>query len=184
LLGKQLNFVEHNMNHRFPWADGSFDGFYQVQAMTYAVNLTDVFCEISRVLKPGAKMSILEGVAKDAYNSSNLYHRSLLARTRQVTGWGVLKHHDIFKQAVEDCGMKVITSKELSVGGKQGLLIRQEMKHFHLVIHIVNFLTTLRLLPQHFSVLLERFDRHVEAFIEMDDKEMLTTSWHIMAQKI
>jgi len=49
--------------------------------------------------------------------------------------------------------------------------------------HFVNLLTTVKLLPYHFNILLERFNRHIEAFIEMDDKEMITTSWHIMAQK-
>jgi len=184
LLGKQLEFVEQNMNDRFPWPDNHFDGFYQVQAMTYAKNLTEVFCEISRVLKPGAKMSILEGVSKDNYNSSDPEHRRLLARTREVTGFGVLQHYNVFKKAVEDCGMQVLTHKEASVGGKQGPLILQEMRHFFLVRQLVNFLTTFKILPHHFGILMERFNRHIEAFIEMDDKEMLTTSWHIMAQKI
>lgn len=184
LLDTQLDFVELNMNDKFPWSDNTFDGFYQVQAMTYAQNLTGVLCEISRVLKPGAKMSILEGVSKDAFNSSDPEHRKLLARTREVTGFGKIAHYNVWAKAVEDCGMKVITHKELSVGGKQGLLIIQEMRHFHFVMYFVNFLTTLKLLPYHFSILLERVNRHIEAFIEMDDREMLTTSWHIMGQKL
>mmetsp|Transcript_12897 Transcript_12897/g.22281 ORF Transcript_12897/g.22281 Transcript_12897/m.22281 type:complete len:362 (+) Transcript_12897:112-1197(+) len=184
LLDKQLNFVELNMNDKFPWPDNSFDGFYQVQAMTYAKNLTGVFCEISRVLKSGAKMSVLDGVAKDNYNGSDSHHRRLLARTREVTGFGHVTHHEVWKKAVEDCGMRVLTNKELSVGGKQGPLILQETKYFHFVMYFVNFLTTCKILPYHFSILLERFNRHIEAFIEMDDKELLTTSWHIMAQKI
>lgn len=172
------------MNDKFPWSDNQFDGFYQVQAMTYAKNLTGVFCEISRVLKPGAKMSILEGVSKDNYNSSDPYHRRLLARTREVTGFGQLLHHEVWRKAVEDCGMKILTHKDLSIGGKQGPLILQEMRHFHLMMYFMNFLTFTKILPHHFSILLERLNRHIEAFIEMDDKEMLTTSWHIMAQKL
>jgi len=184
LLDKQLDFVEQNMNDVFPWPDNHFDGFYQVQAMTYAANLTAVFCEISRVLKPGAKMSVLDGVSKDNYNSSDPYHRNLLARTREVTGFGTVYHHEVWRKAVEDCGMKVVAHKDLSVGGKQGPLILQEMKHFSLVRHFVKFLTFVRILPHHLDLLLERFNRHIEAFVEMDEKEMLTTSWHIMAQKI
>jgi len=184
LLGKQLDFVEQNMNDKFPWDDNTFDGFYQVQAMTYADNLTSVFCEISRVLKPGAKMSVLDGVAKDAYDSTNPEHRHLLARTREVTGFGALRHHTAWSEAVEKCGMRVITSKELSVGGKQGLLILQEMRYFGITIRVVDVLTYFKILPHHFKILMERFNRHIEAFVEMDDREMLTTSWHIMAQKI
>lgn len=184
LLGSQLDFVEQNMNDKFPWPDNHFDGFYQVQAMTYAKNLTGVFCEISRVIKPGAKMSVLDGVAKDNYNADDPYHRRLLARTREVTGLGHLTHHKLWRKAVEDCGMKVITDKDLSVGGKQGILIAREKALFWYLTKVVDLLVWTKILPHHFGILMERFNRHNEAFIEIDDKEMITTSWHIMAQKL
>lgn len=62
LLGRQLEFQVANMNEPLPFPNETFDGFYQVQAMTYAKDLRLVFGEISRVLKPGARLSVLDGV--------------------------------------------------------------------------------------------------------------------------
>lgn len=79
--------------------------------MTYAANLTSVICNISRVVKPGAKISLLDGVAKDAYDRSNPEHRRLLIGTREVTGFGALYHYSAWNKAVEDCGMRVLSSR-------------------------------------------------------------------------
>jgi sterol 24-C-methyltransferase len=183
-LQPRPTFVEHNMNDKFPFPDNHFDGFYQVQAMTYAANLTSVICNISRVIKPGAKISLLDGVAKDAYDRNNPEHRRLLIGTREVTGFGALYHYGLWNQAVEDCGMKLISSKEASLGGKQGPLILQEFRHFSMAKFFVDLLVKIGVLPYHLNILMERFMRHIEDYVEMDDKLMLTTSWHIIAQKL
>lgn len=46
-MAGQLAFLEGNMNDPFPFENDTFDAFYQVQAMTYAQDLTSVFREIS-----------------------------------------------------------------------------------------------------------------------------------------
>lgn len=183
-LQPRPTFVEHNMNDRFPFPDNHFDGFYQVQAMTYAADLTSVMCNISRVIKPGAKISLLDGVAKDAYDRTNPEHRRLLIGTREVTGFGALHHYSVWNKAVEACGMKILSSREASLGGKQGPLILQEFRHFTVAKFFVDALVKIGVLPHHLSILMERFMRHNVDYIEMDDKLMLTTSWHIIAQKL
>lgn len=184
LQNGQLTFKEANMNDPLPFPDAHFDAFYQVQAMTYAKDLRAVFKEIGRVLKPGAKMSVLDGVMLDGYDEKDPHHRQLLNETRQVTGFGGLWHTDEWKKAVEDAGFKVLYHGDKSLGGHQTALIEQELRLFVVWTFIVKVLTTLRVLPHHFSVLMERFNRHKESFIEMDQRSMLTTSWHIMAQKL
>jgi len=184
LQNGRLTFKEANMNDPLPFPDASFDAFYQVQAMTYAKDLRAVFKEIGRVLKPGAKMSILDGVMLDGYDERDPRHRQLLNETRQVTGFGGLWHYDEWKAAAEEGGFKVLFHGDKSLGGHQTPLIEQELKLFELWTYVVKALTTLRILPHHFSILMERFNRHKESFIEMDQRSMLTTSWHIVAQKI
>jgi len=180
----QLKFLEANMNDPLPFPDASFDAFYQVQAMTYAKDLRTVFGEISRVLKPGAMMSVLDGVMLDGYDEKNPRHRQLLNETRQVTGFGGLWHTSEWKAAVEESGFRVVFHGDKSVGGHQTPLIEQELRLFDVWTVVVKVLTTLHVLPRHFGILMERFNRHKEAFVEMDQKSMLTTSWHIMAQKL
>merc|ERR1712048_1406367 len=74
-MADKLTFVEGNMNDPLPFEDETFDAFYQVQAMTYAADLTGVLKEIYRVLKPGAKISLLDGVMLDGYDSNDVNHR-------------------------------------------------------------------------------------------------------------
>lgn len=184
LQNGRLQFKEVNMNGPLPFPNASFDAFYQVQAMTYAKDLKSVFTEISRVLKPGAKMSILDGVMLDGFNEKDPHHRKLLQETREVTGFGGLWHADEWKAAIEQSGFRVLFHGDISLGGHQTPLIKREMRYFGILEVIVRILTTIRVLPHHMSLLMERFNRHIGAFVEMDEKSMLTTSWHIMAEKV
>jgi sterol 24-C-methyltransferase len=186
-LSDRLQFFEGNMNDPFPFPDNTFDAFYQVQAMTYAANLTNVFKEIFRVIKPGAKMSVLDGVMLDGFDENNAKHRQLLRETREVTGWGSLWHHDVWKAAAEAAGFTVLSSKDPSYSpnreGSQSLLIEQEGRYFGLLAILVKAGAWLGIIPKQIDILIERLNRHGESYIEMDKRNMLTTSWHIMAQK-
>lgn len=186
-MADRLRFFEGNMNDPFPFEDNTFDAFYQVQAMTYAVNLTKVFSEIYRVIKPGAKISALDGVMLDGYNQSDPYHRKLLRETREVTGWGHLTHYSEWKTAAEAAGFVVLSSKDPSYSpdrvGSQHMLIEQEGRYFGVLAVLVKVAAWMGIIPQHIDVLIERLNRHGESYMEMDKKMMLTTSWHIMAQK-
>lgn len=183
LLGKQLDFKEANMNNPLPFPDKHFDAFYQVQAMTYAKDLKAVFTEVSRVLKPGAKLSILDGVMLDGYNESDPYHKQLLNETRQVTGFGGLWHYDEWKAAVEQSGFTVLYHADKSLGGHQYPLILKEVMLFGIISKVIDFACWLGILPYHIGILMERFNRHKYSFVEMDKQSMLTTSWQIIAQK-
>merc|ERR1712019_34356 len=115
---------------------------------------------------------------------SDAFHRQLLNETRQVTGFGGLWHYDEWKAAVEDSGFKVLFHADKSLGGHQYPLILQELRLFAGVAQLVKFLTYIKVLPHHFAILIERLNRHKWSFVEMDKKSMLTTSWHIIAEKL
>merc|ERR1712113_362332 len=186
-MASHLRFFEGNMNDPFPYDDNTFDAFYQVQAMTYAQNLTNVFGEIYRVIKPGAKISVLDGVMLDGFNGSDPYHRKLLRETREVTGWGHLTHHSEWKAAAEAVGFVVLQSKDPSWSpdreGSQHMLIEQEGRYFGVLAVLVKAAAWMGIIPKHIDTLIERLNRHGESYMEMDKKMMLTTSWHIVAQK-
>merc|ERR1711879_783511 len=186
-MANHLRFFEGNMNDPFPFENDTFDAFYQVQAMTYAQDLTNVFSEIYRVIKPGAKISVLDGVMLDGFNGSDSYHRKLLRETREVTGWGHLTHHSEWKAAAEAAGFVVLRSNDPSWSpnrvGSQHMLIEQEGRYFGLLAVLVKIAAWIGIIPQHIDVLIERLNRHGESYMEMDKKNMLTTSWHIIAQK-
>jgi sterol 24-C-methyltransferase len=186
-LSERLEFIEGNMNDPFPFPDNSFDAFYQVQAMTYAQDLKSVFGEIFRVIKPGAKISVLDGVMLDGYDATDAHHRKLLRETREVTGWGHLTHHTEWVTAAEAVGFKVLSSQDPSYSpdreGSQHMLIEQEGRYFWMLAWVVKAGAWLGIIPHHIDTLITRFNKHGESYMEMDKRNMLTTSWHIVAQK-
>merc|ERR1719203_1366698 len=147
------------MNDAFPFPDEHFDAFYQVQAMTYAQDLKSVMREIYRVIKPGAKISILDGVMLDAYDKDDAYHQKLLRETREATGWGHLTHHSEWTKAVEAVGFKVLQSKDPSWSpdreGSQHLLILQEGRYFGVLAVFVKAAAWMGIIPRHIDTLIE-----------------------------
>merc|ERR1711972_100524 len=147
----------------------------------------NVFSEIYRVVKPGAKISVLDGVMLDGYDAKDASHRKLLRETREVTGWGSLWHHSEWKLAAEAVGFEVLQSSDPSWSsdreGSQHLLIEQEGRYFWLLAWLVKAGAWMGLIPHHIDTLIERLNRHGESYMEMDKRNMLTTSWHIIAQK-
>merc|ERR1712222_55260 len=154
---------------------------------TYAQDLQKVLGEIYRVIKPGAKISLLDGVMLDGYDGSDPHNLKLLRETREVTGWGHFTHHSDWAAAVKAAGFVVIHSKDPGWSpdrvGSQSLLVEKEARYFGVLAVLVKVAAWMRIIPKHIDVLLERLNRYGESYIEMDKKNMLTTGWHILAQK-
>ncbi|KAJ2978236.1 hypothetical protein NUW58_g7558 [Xylaria curta] len=72
-FNKQLNFdnefIVHDQNDLpLPFADESFDAFYEIQALSLCKDPTALFKEIYRVLKPGSKFLLIDWVSLPAYD--------------------------------------------------------------------------------------------------------------------
>mmetsp|Transcript_17254 Transcript_17254/g.30260 ORF Transcript_17254/g.30260 Transcript_17254/m.30260 type:complete len:360 (+) Transcript_17254:40-1119(+) len=183
LLDKQLNFVQGNYNDPLPFPDENFDALYQVQVLTYTVDAVALAKEMYRVLKPGAKLSFLDYVQLPDYDETNPKHLDLLKKVKPVLGAVWTPKPTDFTDALEKAGFRVLSSEEASVGGHQWPLIQNAESFFVPVRKLLDFLTSMHLIPKHFQILFERLTRDGEAFIEADKMGLFTTSWQIIAQK-
>jgi len=181
LLGKRLEFLEGNFNDDMPFPNNTFDAFYAVQPLTYSQDLYKNFREFARVMKPGARLSILDGAMRDGFDPTQERHRRLLLETREVTGLGGFWHMAYWKDAIEKAGMDIIF--EEVVGDLQAPLIEEERWLFEGLEVLVGYLCKFGILPSHFHQLLKRFTDHGVSFIEMDTERMFTTAYHVIAQK-
>ncbi|KAJ1453207.1 S-adenosyl-L-methionine-dependent methyltransferase [Pelagophyceae sp. CCMP2097] len=111
----KLEFLRADFNHVLPFADESFDAAYEVQALTrrkaYSTNLTAVLGEVSRVLKVGGTLSLLDGVMLDGFDGTNETQKRLLHETRQVTGLGGFWHYKYWHHALEESGFKILHAR-------------------------------------------------------------------------
>jgi len=184
MYGNQLEFVQGNYNHRLPFEDGSFDGLYHVQALTYVQDLDALLKEFHRILKPGAKMSFLDWFKLDKYKPDDPHHRKLLAETKAVIGAVRTPSPEEYSQALERAGFKVLSSSEASTdGGHQWPLIVQAERFFVTAQALVTFLTNWGILPAHFTVIMERLNQGGASLVESDKKGLFTTSWQVISQK-
>jgi sterol 24-C-methyltransferase len=110
----QLDFVLGSYNDPLPFPNNTFDGFYHVQALTYARDLDALFAELARVLKPGAKVSFLDWFQLDAYDARNKTHASLLRKTKAIIGAVYTPTAQEYIAALRRAGFEIEFSKEAS----------------------------------------------------------------------
>ncbi|KAK3694353.1 S-adenosyl-L-methionine-dependent methyltransferase [Podospora appendiculata] len=182
--GLRNEFIVHDFNILpLPFADDTFDAFYQIQALSLCKDLGKLFCELHRVLKPGARISLLDWVSLPDYDASNPEHASLMRRVKPLIGAVGTPTPKSLENALQHAGFKVLRSENASQGGLQTPLIERVDVYFRAMRQIILGLVKLRCLPPHFRTLINRLCLDGEAFVKMDTMRLITTSYWVVAEK-
>lgn len=177
-------FVEQDFNSLpLPFDDQSFDGFYQIQAFSLCKDLRALCADVFRVLKPGARFSMLDWVSFPAYDPNNPEHVALMRRVKPLIGAVGTPTPKLLEAALTDAGFTVLRSDNASLDGLQVPLIETVDTYFRTMRQVILALVKVRVLPPHFKTLINRLCLDGEAFVEMDCKRLITTSYRIIAQK-
>ncbi|KAI0970227.1 S-adenosyl-L-methionine-dependent methyltransferase [Xylaria arbuscula] len=166
-----------------PFVDESFDAFYEIQALSLCKDPSALFKEIYRVLKPGSKFLLIDWVSLPAYDPENPKHTSLMRRVKPLIGAVGTPTPTSFEKALQDAGFAVTRSDNPSIDGLQAGLIDKVDIYFRSVRKLINTLTKLRALPPHFKILFDRLCLDGQAFVEMDNMRLITTTYRIVAEK-
>ncbi|CAG8117507.1 unnamed protein product [Penicillium nalgiovense] len=182
--GLQNTFVVQDFNILpLPFADESFDAFYQIQALSLCKDPTTLFGEIFRVVKPGARISLLDWVSLSRYDVENPKHTELMRRVKPLIGAVGTPTPQSLEKALTDSGFKVICSDNASIDGLQSPLIETVDLYFRILRQAILALVKVHFLPRHFKSLINRLCLDGQAFIQMDTMRLATTSYRIIAQK-
>lgn len=182
--GLDNNFVVQDFNNLpLPFSDHSFDGFYQIQALSLCKDLKALFKEVYRVLRPGARVSLLDWVSFPAYDPTNPEHAELMSRVKPLIGAVGTPTPEILEEALEEAGFVVVKSENASVGGLQAPLIDKVDIYFRAVRQVILAGVKLRMLPHHFKTLINRLCLDGEAFVQMDKMRLISTSYWVVARK-
>ena len=177
-------FVEHDQNILpLPFADASFDAFYEIQALSLCKDPAALFREIYRVLRPGAKFLLLDWVSLPQYDPSNPQHAQLMRRVKPLIGAVGTPTPAGFEKALRAAGFTVQRSDNPSIDGLQAPLIDKVDVYFRALRRLIHGLVRVRALPRHFRTLIDRFCLDGQAFVEMDNLRLITTTYRIVAQK-
>ncbi|KAM7217367.1 S-adenosyl-L-methionine-dependent methyltransferase [Rhypophila decipiens] len=182
--GLRNEFIVQDFNSLpLPFDNDSFDAFYQIQALSLCKDLGQLFRELYRVLKPGAKISLLDWVSLPAYDATNQEHLELMRRVKPLIGAVGTPTPAIFEKELKDSGFVILKSENASVGGLQAPLIDRVDGYFRAMRQIILGLVRMRLLPVHFRTLINRLCLDGEAFVKMDKMRLITTSYWVVAMK-
>lgn len=185
-LGLENDFVLKDFNDLpLPFADETFDAFYNIQAFSLAKDHKALFREVYRVMKPGARFSSLDWVKYPAYDESNPEHAELMRRVKPLIGAVGTPTPTSFEEALTEAGFHVTVSDNASVAtdGLQSPLIDKVDIYFRSVRRVILGLVKMRVLPPHFKTLINRLCLDGQAFVKMDEMRLITTSYRIIAQK-
>ena len=182
-----VNLVYADMNEKLPFDDNSFDGVYNIQAMTFSNNLESLFKEINRVLKPGKRMVIMDGMILDNFDKKNPKDIERFIETQKVCCGGGWWHPKYWENAGEKAGFKVITSTcgdkyKGQYANELPILIEAD-NYYHRIKIVTKILAKCRILPEHIPKLLERMCEGSAGLIELCKENKLTTNYFIIFEK-
>ncbi|KAJ5199686.1 Methyltransferase type 11 [Penicillium cf. griseofulvum] len=182
--GLQNNFVTQDFNDLpLPFADESFDAFYQIQALSLCKDLPALFREIFRVIKPGSKISLLDWISLSDYDASNPEHAELMRRVKPLIGAVGTPTQESLESALKEAGFEIVRSENASIDGLQAPLIDTVDVYFRTLRQAILALVKVHVLPRHFKTLINRLCLDGQAFVKMDRMRLATTSYSIIAQK-
>lgn len=179
----KLNFILQSFNDPYPFEDETFDGIYEVQALSYTKNMDTLFKEWYRVLKPGAKVSILDWFLYDKFDKTNEEHMELLKRCKPMIGAVYNPTTEEMCKALENNGFRILVNENASIDGKQYQLIEKADTYFRTMHSFVKFVVSINLLPDHFLKLFDRFIKDADSFITGDKLGLWTSCHQIVAVK-
>ncbi|KAI1840955.1 hypothetical protein JX265_010427 [Neoarthrinium moseri] len=183
-LGLQNEFVEHDQNNLpLPFADESFDAFYEIQALSLCKDPKASFKEIFRILKPGSKFLLMDWVSLPAYDPENKEHQELMRRVKPLIGAVGTPTPSSFESALKEAGFSVTRSDIPGIDGLQAPLIDKVDIYFRAMRQAILAGVKLKLLPHHFKPLINRLCLDGQAFVKMDNQRLITTVYRIVAEK-
>lgn len=183
-LSKQCHFINKDFNELpFSFADQQFDHVYEIQALSLSRDLKKLFKELHRVLKPGGKVSLLEWVRLPKYDAKNPEHVALMQKIKPLIGAIGTPSPAEYETALRQAGFSIVVSEDPSIHQSQAPLIEQADRYFNQLMPLIKGLIALRIFPQYFVALFQRLSQDGAALLEAVQLGLVTTCYHIVAQK-
>lgn len=102
------NFLE------LPFQANSFDAAYAIEATCHAPKLEDVYSQIHRVLRPGARFVTYEWVTTKLFDPTNADHVAIIDQINYGNGLPDMRTYKEAEEAGKKVGFKLVSSVDLA----------------------------------------------------------------------
>jgi len=182
-MSDKLDFVEANYNKPLPFPDNHFDALYYVQVIGgYGTDLSQLYKEAYRVLKPGGKAAFEDYIVLPKYDSSDARQRRLVQASKAVLG---VVHYFLdkeFTDALEGAGFEILQRHNASVA-EQAKLLERDRDFFLPLTKIVTTLNQMGVVPKHFASMLLRMTEGTDDCILAHKEGLVTGDIETLVQK-
>jgi len=196
-LEKQCHSTQGDFQN-LPFSDNSFDGAFAIEATCHSPDKVEVFKEVFRVLKPGAKFVNYEWIVTDKYDSNNIDHKRLKEGIEVGNGLPTLATAEKIVECVKKAGFEVEAAYDANRGvhddneiawyetlkGKFSLDGFRMTRPGRILTHLfVTFLETIRIAPSGTSKISSILNATAVDLVEAGEKEIFTPSFFFCAKK-
>jgi len=138
--------------HAMPLPDAAFDAAYAIEATCHSPDLTKVYGEVFRVLKPGGRFVTYEWVTTAKFDAGNPHHVKIIDEINRGNGLPEMRSPGQCEDAARKVGFRVVQSVDLATAATPPCVswterLRQGGVQHHINGAIVSTLSALRLLP-------------------------------------
>tara|TARA_B000000475_G_C15968147_1_gene435945 strand:+ start:172 stop:1317 length:1146 start_codon:yes stop_codon:yes gene_type:complete len=176
-----------DLNQPFDFEDNSIDGIYEIQAVSFTEDLSKLMKELYRVLKPGKRVVMLDGVILDNFKKNNPFDVERGLSIRGLTAGGGIWHPNYWDKAAKDAGFNIIAS---TCGDKHQHHYANEYhvaldisKYFWNIRDWLRFLCSWYILPKHLSIIYDRITESAENMLELEKENKMTTNYLFVWEK-
>ncbi|KAL6779888.1 SMT1 [Auxenochlorella protothecoides x Auxenochlorella symbiontica] len=113
-VSKQCQAVRGNFLD-MPFEANTFDGAYAIEATCHAPKLEEVYSEVHRVLKPGARFATYEWVSTPLYDSTDVEHVKLMDEIVIGNGLPDMRTWAQAEAAGKAVGFRLVESRDLAM---------------------------------------------------------------------
>lgn len=103
-----------------PFEDNTFDAAYAFESICYAPDLTVVYQELHRVLKPNAPFGLHEWVMTETYDPSNKKHRTIHDQIERGNGLAKMPLISDVRSGLKECGFETVYEEMMEARSKPG----------------------------------------------------------------
>lgn len=114
--GDNWDFVKADFM-KLPMEKNYFNAAYAIEATCHAPDLTAVYKEIFRVLKPGGRFAAYEWLMTDKYDAENASHRRIKQEIELGNGIADLRTIEVCERALVEAGFEVVKTVDVCKKG-------------------------------------------------------------------